>query len=94
MAAALPLCPPLGPTGFASSEWQRWFDTLRQRSNSSVQSGTAVTFSSLAVTGPFGCNGKAPQASVVLPANAVDLATAIALVNAIKAALIADGIGA
>lgn len=45
-------------------------------------------------TGKFGANGKAAQAAVVLPANATDLATAITLVNAIKAALIANGIGA
>lgn len=44
--------------------------------------------------GKFGANGKAAQAAVVLPANAVDLATALTLVNAIKAALIANGIGA
>jgi hypothetical protein len=42
----------------------------------------------------FGCNGKTPQAAVTLPANATDLASAEALVNAIKAALIANGIGA
>jgi len=40
----------------------------------------------------FGCNGKAPQTAVTLPANATDLTTAEALVNAIKAALIANGI--
>lgn len=88
MAAPLPICPPIGPVGFASSEWQRWFDQLRQRSNSALQSNTDIAVAK------FGCNGKAPQGSVVLPANAVDLPTAIALVNAIKAALIADGIGA
>lgn len=40
----------------------------------------------------FGANGAQPQTAVVLPTNAVDLATAEALVNAIKAALIACGI--
>lgn len=40
----------------------------------------------------FGCNGKTPQLPVTLPTNAVDLATAQALVNAIKVALIANGI--
>jgi len=40
----------------------------------------------------FGCNGKTPQTAVTLPANATDLATSEALVNAIKAALIACGI--
>jgi hypothetical protein len=45
-----------------------------------------------AQVGNFGCNGKAPQTAVTLPANATDLASAEALVNAIKAALIANGI--
>lgn len=42
----------------------------------------------------FGANGKSPQAAVVLPTNAVDLATSEALVNAIKALLIANGLAA
>lgn len=55
--------------------------------------GTGATVTGgLTVTTGFGCNGKAPQTAVALPANATDLATAITLVNAIKAALIADGI--
>jgi hypothetical protein len=41
----------------------------------------------------FGCNGKAPQASVALPVAANDLSTAIGLVNTMRAALIANGIG-
>jgi hypothetical protein len=40
----------------------------------------------------FGCNGAHPQTPVTLPANATDLATSEALVNAIKTALIANGI--
>lgn len=44
--------------------------------------------------GAFGCNGATPQTAVTLPANATDLATAITLVNAMKAALIANGIAA
>lgn len=42
--------------------------------------------------GNFGANGAVPQTAVVLPTNAVDLATTEALVNAIKVALIACGI--
>ena len=45
-----------------------------------------------AQVGNFGCNGAVPQTAVTLPANATDLATAETLVNAIKAALIANGI--
>jgi len=45
----------------------------------------------LTVVGKAGFNGKAPQGPVTLPANATDLPTAIALVNAIKALLIANG---
>jgi len=48
----------------------------------------------LTVVGKFGCNGKAPQAAVVLPANAVDLPTAIALANGLKAMSVANGTGA
>lgn len=44
--------------------------------------------------GKFACNNATPQAAATLPADATDLATAITLVNAIKAALIANGIGA
>jgi hypothetical protein len=40
----------------------------------------------------FGCNGKDPQTAVTAPANATDLATCQTLTNAIKAALIANGI--
>jgi len=40
----------------------------------------------------FGCNGKAPQAAVAASPNATDLATAITLVNNLKATLIANGI--
>lgn len=52
------------------------------------------TVPTLTVTAGFGCNSKTPQTAVALPANATDLPTAITLVNAIKAALIANGIGA
>lgn len=42
----------------------------------------------------FGCNSKTPQVAVTLPANATDLPTALTLINAIKVALVANGIGA
>jgi len=90
MALPLPPVPVLGPNGFGASEWQRWFDRLQR---SVAVQGTTVTFSSLTVTGTFGCNGKPAQASAVLPAAAIDLPTVIALSNGIRAALIANGIG-
>lgn len=53
--------------------------------------GTASIGGDLAVTGRFGCNGASVQARQVLPADATDLPTAIALVNALKASGIAFG---
>lgn len=53
-----------------------------------------VTNSGLRLETGFGCNGTNPQGKVTLPANATDLATAITLLNAIKALLIANGQGA
>ena len=47
----------------------------------------------LQVQTKFGCNGQPAQASYALPANATDLASAQTLVNAIKQALINNGIG-
>jgi hypothetical protein len=41
----------------------------------------------------FGANGKTPQAAYALPANGTDLATTQTLANAIKALLIANGLG-
>jgi hypothetical protein len=43
--------------------------------------------------GKFGANGKTPQAAAALPAAATDLATAQALANALRLALINCGIG-
>jgi hypothetical protein len=54
----------------------------------------AGTFTNLKANNGFGCNGKAVQGSVTMPAAATDLATAITLVNTIRTALIANGIGA
>lgn len=42
--------------------------------------------------GKFGCNSKAPQAAYELPVDGSDAATTQALANAMKAALIANGI--
>ncbi len=53
----------------------------------------AGAFTSLIASGGFGCNTKPAQASVALGAAAVDLATAITLLNNIRTALIANGIG-
>jgi hypothetical protein len=53
----------------------------------------AGTFTALASTGAFGCNGATAQAAYSMPADATDLATAITLANGIKAALVANGIG-
>ena len=50
------------------------------------------TFVKLKATGAFGCNNATPQGKYALGADATDLATAITLVNKIKAALIANGI--
>jgi hypothetical protein len=42
--------------------------------------------------GKFGCNGKLPQAAAAVAVAAVDPATTMALVNQIRALLIANGI--
>lgn len=57
--------------------------------------GSLVTINGgtgLAVATGFGCNSKTPQTAKATTANATDLATAIALVNNLKATLIANGI--
>lgn len=51
-------------------------------------------FTELRALGAFGCNGTIPQMAYNLPGNATDLTSAIALVNAIRTALINNGIGA
>lgn len=45
------------------------------------------------VSDKFGCNGATAQPAAPLPVDATNLATVITLANAIKAALIANGIG-
>jgi len=47
----------------------------------------------VAIEDAFGCNGAAPQASAPLGAVATDLGSVIALANAMRTALVADGIG-
>lgn len=54
-----------------------------------VQSATG----NFTVGAGFGCNGQAAQTALSLGAAATDLPTAIALVNKIRTALIANGIG-
>lgn len=51
------------------------------------------TFTTLSATGAFGCNGAAPQPAVVLGPAATDLPSALTLLNSIRSALIANGIG-
>lgn len=53
----------------------------------------AAVFTDLSATGNFGCNGKPSQDSYALGPAASDLASAITLVNNIRLALIANGIG-
>lgn len=55
---------------------------------------TATSAAGFTVTNAFGCNGKTAQAAYTLAADATDLASAIALANDLKAALIANGTGA
>jgi hypothetical protein len=51
-----------------------------------------VTFASSVSMGALGTNGKTPQTSASVNAACTDLATAIALINQLRAALIANGI--
>jgi hypothetical protein len=54
--------------------------------NNLLVDGTAT------ITGAFGCNTKAAQAAYTVNAACTDLPTAVALLNQIRAALVADGI--
>lgn len=67
--------------------------TLLQTTKLTVDSPETILTGSGKIDGAFGCNGKTPQGSHSLPAPATNLATVIALANAIRAALIANGIG-
>lgn len=58
---------------------------------SDVEFNSVKIDTTLTVVGGFGVNGASPQTAVTLPADATDLPTAITLVNAIKALLIANG---
>jgi hypothetical protein len=54
--------------------------------------GTVALGGALTVTKGFGANGNAPQTKATVNAAAVDPATTMALVNQLRAALIANGI--
>ena len=53
---------------------------------------TATGSDSLSLVNGFGCNGKTAQTEVTVAAAATDAATTQALVNELRAALIANGI--
>jgi len=57
-----------------------------------VTSTQDVTANSLVATNGFGCNGKTAQTEVTVAAAASDAASTQALVNELRAALIANGI--
>jgi hypothetical protein len=62
-------------------------------SNDTTKSPVAGPGSSQSFTvGNFGCNGASPQGAYAVRADATDLATALTLLNQIRAALIANGI--
>ncbi len=52
------------------------------------------SFTTLTTSSGFGCNGKGAQGSVTVNGPATDLPSALALLNQIRAALIANGINA
>lgn len=58
-----------------------------------VTSPETETSGSAKIGTGFGCNGASPQGSAALPDPATNLATVIILANAMRAALIANGIG-
>jgi len=62
--------------------------------NIATQNTVRASYSAagLKVINGFGCNGKTPQTAVTVNAACTDLATAVALVNQLRAALIANGI--
>lgn len=66
---------------------------LLQTTKLTVDSPETILTGSGKIDGAFGCNSKAPQGAYSLPAPATDLPTVITLANAIRAALIANGIG-
>ncbi len=57
-----------------------------------VTSTQDVTANSLVATNGFGCNGTTAQTEVTVNSACTDLATAVALVNQLRVALIANGI--
>lgn len=85
---------PLNPANTAGSLLLAGRNIANAAVNIATQNTLRATFnaSGLKVAGGLGCNGKAPQAPVAVPAAATDTATAVALVNAIRSALILNGI--
>lgn len=61
--------------------------TLTPKGTGTVKSATSLT----ATTG-FGCNSKTAQTAVTVNAACTDLSTAVALINQLRAALVANGI--
>ena len=67
--------------------------TIDIAGNLNITVTTATIDGEVAIVDGFGCNGAAPQTSAPLGAVATDLGSVIALANAMRTALIADGIG-
>jgi hypothetical protein len=76
----------------SSSAQARLETRLANSAGSPNKAFTIYSNGSIEAVGGFGCNTKAAQAAYALPANATNDATSYALNNAIKAALIANGI--
>ena len=67
-------------------------DTQSQVLVDGVAVATLDKTAGLKVTEGFGCNGKTAQTEVTVNAACTDLPTAVALINQLRAALIANGI--
>lgn len=68
-------------------------ETILQTTKLTVTAPATEVSGSAKIGTAFGCNGRPAQISASLPSPAVDLPTCITLTNAIRAALIANGIG-
>lgn len=67
-------------------------DTQSQILVDGTAAATLDKITGLKVTEGFGCNGKNAQTEVTVNAACTDLPTAIALINQLRATLIANGI--
>ena len=67
-------------------------DTQSRIQVDGVDVATLDKTAGLKVTEGFGCNGKNAQTEVTVNAACTDLSTAVALINQLRAALIANGI--